>query len=90
MENPYKYDPQNNRVALNIPRATNVYVGTGALYFLSLYAYNRKFLRIDGNGVAAGAFAAFALPASYAYARFFLDNATNEAARINNSREGRE
>ena len=90
MESPYKFDTKNPRVVANVAGTTNVYIGTGALYLLSLYAYNRRFLRIDGNGVAAGAFAAFALPASYAYARFFLDSAENEAARLNNAREGRE
>ena len=75
MENPFAADPKNHRVVANIPRPTNVAIGTGALYVMSIYAYNRRFLRIDGNGVAAGAFAAFALPASYAYARFFLDSA---------------
>ena len=33
------------------------------------------------------AFAAASLPASYAYARFFLDSAEQEAARMNNNRE---
>ncbi len=90
MEIPFTTDPKNHRVVINVPRPTNVAVGTGALYVTSLWAYNRRFLRIDGNGVAAGAFAAFALPASYAYARFFLDSAVHEASRMNNAREGRE
>jgi len=47
-------------------------------------------LRIDGNAVAAGAFAAFSLPAAYAYSKFFLSTAEDEAAIMNNTREGRE
>ena len=52
--------------------------------------YSRRFLRVDGNGVAAGAFAAFSLPAAYAYSRFFFSSAQDEAALMNNAREGRE
>lgn len=88
MENPYKFDTKNHRVVINVNRSNNVYLGTGALYLTSLYLYSRRFLRVDGNGVAAGAFAAFSLPAAYAYAKFFLSNAETEAARINNAREG--
>jgi hypothetical protein len=88
MENPYKFDTKNHRVVINVNRSNNVYLGTGALYLTSLYLYSRRFLRVDGNGVAAGAFAAFSLPAAYAYARFFLSDAETEAAKINNAREG--
>ncbi len=90
MENPYKFDPTNHRVVTNVAPNNKVYVGTAALYAFSLYSYNRRFLRIDGNGVAAGAFAAFSLPAAYAYSRFFLSSAEDEAAQMNNAREGRE
>ena len=88
MENPYKFDTKNHRVVTNINRNNNVLLGTGVLYFSSLFLYSRRFLRVDSNGVAAGAFAAASLPAAYAYARFFLSNAESEAALINNSREG--
>ena len=50
--------------------------------------YNRRFLRVDGNAVAAGAFAVAALPAAYAYSRFFLSSAEEEAALLNNATEG--
>lgn len=69
---------------------TKVHIATAALYAFSLYKYNRKYLRLDGNGVAAGAFAVAALPAAYAYARYFLSDAETEAAQMNNQREGRE
>jgi len=90
MENPYKFDPKNHRVVANIKTTNNVAMGTGALYVASLYLYSRKFLRVDGNGVAAGAFAAASLPAAYAYARFFLSDAETEAGVMNNAREGYE
>jgi hypothetical protein len=91
MENPYKFDPKEHRVVTNVENHyTKVYIGTAALYAFTLFKYNRSFLRINGNGVAAGAFAVASLPASYAYANFFLNDATCEAARINNQREGHE
>lgn len=65
----------------------SVFVGTGALYLLAMFGYSRKYLRIDGNAVTAGAFAVAALPASYAYAKFFLSDAETEAALLNNERE---
>ena len=50
------------------------------LYGYSLFAYNRRFLRVDGNAVAAAGFAVLALPAAYAYSRFVFSSAENEAA----------
>jgi len=88
MDNPYMYCPTNKRVVTNIQQPYKVYFGTGALYLFSLHAYNRRFLRVGGDGVAAAAFAVASLPAAYAYARFFLDSAENEAAVMNNSKEG--
>ena len=88
MENPYKFDPKNHRVVTNVNRNNNVLFGTGVIYLSSLFLYSRRFLRVDGNGVAAGAFAAASLPAAYAYARFFLTDAETEAAKMNNQREG--
>jgi len=90
MENPYTFDPANNRVVLNVQRPNKVWLGTGAIYFTSLFWYSRRFLRVDGNGVAAGAFAFMSLPAAYSYARFFLSSAETEAAIMNNAREGKQ
>ena len=92
MESPYTFDPSNSRkvATLNgdeVVPTNKVYIGTGALYFMSLYMYSRKFLRIDGNAVTAAAFAGASLPAAYAYARFFLSDAETEAALLNNSKE---
>ena len=89
MESPYKFESSNPRVVTNVNfNQQKIYAGAAALYGASLYIYARKFLRIDGNAVAFGAFAACSLPASYAYAKFFLSDAENEAAHINNKREG--
>ena len=87
MENPFTFHADNNRLVTNVTAPHKVYIGTGALYLFSLYAYNRRFLRVGGDGVAAAAFAAFSLPAAYSYARFFLDTAENEAASMNNAKE---
>ena len=87
MENPYTFSATNHRQVTNVKPPHNVFLGTGALYVFSLYAYNRRFLRVGGDGVAAAAFAAFSLPAAYSYARFFLDSAENEAATLNNAKE---
>lgn len=90
MQSPYKYDPTNPRVVTNVQNNTaKVYAGSFAIYAISLYLYNRKFFRIDGNGVAAAAFAGFGIPASYIYAKFLLDTPENEAGLENNRREGR-
>mgnify|MGYP000082490822 CR=1 FL=1 len=89
MESPYKFESSNPRVVTNVNYNVNkIYTGTALLYGASLYMYARKFLRIDGNAVAFGAFAACSLPASYAYVKFFMSDAENEAAYINNKREG--
>ena len=64
-------------------------MGTAALYAFTLFRYNRRFMRIDGNAINFGAFALVSLPASYAYAKFFLSNAEAEAAQMNNEKEGK-
>jgi hypothetical protein len=85
MENPYKFDAVNHRVVTNMSTNQNkVYMGTAAIYGWSLYAYSRRYLRLDGNGVAAAAFAAFSLPAAYAYSRFIFSDPESEAAAMNN------
>lgn len=68
---------------------SNVALGTAFFYFTSLYMYNKKLFRVDKNGVALVSFMAFSLPASYAYSKFIFDSANDEAARINNSFEGK-
>ena len=91
MENPYKFDAKNHRVVSNVANnKTNVMLGTAAIYGFSMYKYHRRFYRIDGKGVKAAAFAYFSLLAAYSYSRFFFSDPINEAALINNSREGHE
>ena len=88
MESPYKFSHMNPRFVSN---ATNtdakVYGATAFIYGYSLFAYNRRFLRVDGNAVAAVGFAVASLPAAYAYSRFIFSSAENEAALKNNSHE---
>lgn len=88
MENPYVFDKANHRLVTNVKPNGTVYPVTAFLYLSSLYLYSRRYLRVDGNAVAFGAFAAFSLPASYAYAKFFFSSAEEEAALLNNAKEG--
>ena len=83
-ENPRKVDEVNGKACV---ANNSVFVGAGALYLFSLFAYSRRYLRIDGNAVTAGAFAVASLPASFAYAKFFLSDAETEAALLNNDKE---
>ena len=89
MENPYRFSATNPRLVANVnDTSTKVWGCTALLYGYSLFAYNRRFLRVDGNAVAAASFAFLSLPAAYAYARFFFSPAVNEAAQRNNAQEG--
>ena len=88
MESPYKFLSTNPRFVSNTTNTdAKVYGATALIYGYSLLAYNRRFLRVDGNAVAGVAFAAASLPAAYAYSRFFFSSAENEAALMNNSQE---
>jgi hypothetical protein len=88
MESPYRFSATNPRFVSNTRNTdAKVYGATALLYGYSLLAYNRRFLRVDGNAVAAVGFAVASLPAAYAYSRFFFSSAENEAALMNNSQE---
>jgi hypothetical protein len=88
MESPYRFSATNPRFVSNTRNTdAKVYGATALLYGYSLLAYNRRFLRVDGNAVAAVGFAVASLPAAYAYSRFFLSSAENEAAIKNNNQE---
>jgi|TARA_B110001450_G_scaffold251818_1_gene272480 hypothetical protein len=92
MESPYTFCSKNPRKVLEVngepvSASNKIMLGASVFYIASIYAYSRRFLRIDGNGVTAGAFALFSMPASYSYARFFFSDAETEAALLNNSNE---
>jgi|TARA_B110000285_G_scaffold107405_1_gene122099 hypothetical protein len=92
MESPYTFCNKNPRKVLEVngepvSASNKIMLGASVFYIASIYAYSRRFLRIDGNGVTAGAFALFSMPASYSYARFFFSDAETEAALMNNSNE---
>lgn len=89
METPYKYDPANKRVVINMKQSSLIYPVAGFIYVSSLFLYTRRFLRVDGNAVAAGAFAIFSAPAAYAHANFWLSDPETEAAIMNNEKEGK-
>ena len=62
-------------------------MATGAIFLLSLRAYNRKYFRLDNNLMNMLGFTAISAPCAYTYANFFFNSAENEAALINNQRE---
>merc|ERR1711998_95403 len=92
MESPYTFCTKNPRKVVEVngnpvAASNKVLLAASVLYLGSVYAYSRKFLRIDGNGVTAGAFFIFSIPASYSYARFFFSDPEMEAALRNNDQE---
>ncbi len=88
-KNPYKFSPSNSRLVVGNERPSMVTYGTAALFLGSVYFYNRRFFRIDGNAVNMLAFTVASLPASYAYASYFFSSPVIEAAIINNDRENK-
>ena len=86
-DKPYKFDPKNPRLVNNIERPANVYYVSAAVFAASLYAYNRRFFRIDQNVVKFLLFTAASGPASYAWTSFFLSSPVIEAGLINNIKE---
>ena len=86
MESPYRFSSTNTRFVTNVRNTdTKVYGATALIYGYSLFAYNRRFLRVDGNAVTAVGFAIASLPVAYAYSRFVFSSAENEAAQRNNA-----
>ena len=88
-KNPYKFSPANHSLVIGNERPSMVMYGTAAIFLGSIYLYNRRFFRIDGNAVNMLAFTAASLPASYAYASYIWSSAEIEAAIINNERENK-
>jgi len=86
-EKPYKFDAHNPRIVTNVDKSNTVYVAAAALFLGSLYVYNRKIFRIDQNALNFLGFTAASAFASYQYANFFLNSATNEAGLLNNEKE---
>ena len=86
-KSPFTFDAQNPRMVANVQPLNKVYAAAGILFLYSMSAYNRKYFRVDNNLVNFMFFTAVSAPASYSYANFFLNDAENEAATINNNRE---
>ena len=85
--NPYKFDPKNPRLVVDKQRPGFVYTAAGVIFMGSLMWYNKRYFRIDQNVANMVAFTIASVPASYAYANFFFNDAETEAACINNDRE---
>ena len=84
---PYKFDAKNPRLVIDRQRPGIVYSAAGLLFLGSVAWYNKRFFRIDQNAMNFAAFTIAAVPASFAYANFALNDAVTEAAVINNERE---
>ncbi len=84
---PYKFDAKNPRLVVDAQRPGFVYTAAGAVFLGSLIWYNKRYFRVDQNVANMVAFTIASVPASYAYANFAFNDATNEAACINNDRE---
>ena len=90
MDSPFKFeDKKNPRVVTNMHTNWNrVYGASAALWAFSLSQYVRHRFRVNNNAVYLLTFAAFSVPASYGYAKFFLSSPEAEAAGLNNKAEG--
>ena len=84
---PYKFDSKNSRLVADKQRPSLVYSAAGVIFLGSLAWYNKRFFRVDQNAMNMVAFTFASVPASYAYANFFINDAETEAACINNDRE---
>lgn len=89
METPYKYDPANKRVVINMKQSSAIYPFAGIIYVSSLFLYRKRFLRVDGNLFNFYAFAFFSAPAAYAHSKFWLSDPDTEAAIMNNEAESK-
>ena len=89
MEKPYKFeDAANSRIVTNVQDVNGKVAGvSGFLYVCSMSMYVKKVFRVNGDPLKFGLFAALAVPASYGYAKFFMDSSENEAAVQNNAAE---
>ena len=84
---PFTMDEKNPRLVSNVSDTSMVYTATGLLFVGSMMWYQKRFFRVDQNALNLLGFTVASVPASYAYANFFLNSAENEAATLNNARE---
>ena len=85
--NPYKFSEANPRLVAAAERSSNVFIGTAAIFLVSIHLYNRKWFRKDKNVMNALLFTTLSCPASYSYASFMFSSAEQEAAIQNNANE---
>ena len=84
---PYSFDPKNPRLVMDKQRPSLIYTAAGVIFMGSLAWYNKRYFRVDQNAANMVAFTIASVPASFAYANFFVNDAETEAACINNDRE---
>jgi hypothetical protein len=82
---PYKFDQSNRRIAVtNAQRPDTVYYLQGLIFLSSLYFYNKRIFRLNGNALNFALFTAASAWASYQWSSFFMSDANIEAGIINN------
>jgi hypothetical protein len=84
---PYKFNETNPRLVENAARSPAVIYGAGIIWVASVFLYNKRFFRKDGNVLNLLAFTAASLPASHVYSSLVFSSPVKEAGIINNERE---
>ena len=86
-EKPFKFDPSNHRIVTNVERPATVAYAAGIFWLASVYAYRRRYHRVDGKTLNFAAFSVASIWASYQWSSFFFSSANIEAGLLNNERE---
>lgn len=84
---PFALSESNPRLVKNVERSNQVYMATAGLWLVSMYMYNRRYFRKDGNPLNMMAFAAASIPAAYGFADLARGSSLTEAALMNNAKE---
>ena len=92
--NPYTFSAANKRMVDTASSRkaylapNGVLAATAGLWGYTMMRYNQRFFRVNGNAAYMVGFAVLSAPASYAYMNFVFGSAVDEAAELNNQREG--
>jgi hypothetical protein len=86
-KNPFTFDKSNPRLVVNAQRDSRATASAGAIWFASVFYYNKWFFRKDKNIVNMMGFALLSVPAAFAYGNLIFGSAQTEAAIMNNQSE---
>ena len=85
--NPYTFDEKNPRLVVNCERDPKLFPLAGGIFLMSVYMFQKKRFRVDGNVINLLGFTAGAAPASLVYANMCCGDSAVEAGIMNNERE---